>query len=223
MKRSVTCAAFLLFSLALPLLLASCGALEGLMSKLGFDMHDYRGEAVTATHAPDSDIAVSLGKTVGGLTVNTPHLTAFEGAKEASQYYRDAILNQMLREGYARYAGNTALLAEAARLYPQLQIQVLIPADDFEATVYAAFGGSEKITNKDGALFRYLSKVDAYTTAAVPQVSQVVTTVLSCEETEKTYRLTFYNTLGDVSSPEYFALLIKRDDGTLYMQSLEEK
>lgn len=218
-KRSVFRRALPLFMLML--VLTSCNAAEGMMSKLGFDTHNYRGEKTLATHIPDSETARKLAEMMGALSVNSPYLSPFSGAKEAAQVCRDAILNRMLAESYARYAGNTALLTKAAQSYPQMQISVLIPADDFESVVYATFGGSEKITNKNGEMFRYLDKIDAYTTAASPQQSSVVTTVTLCEETERTYRIRFRNTLGDVVSPEYFALIIKRDDGTMYVRSLE--
>lgn len=223
MKRSV-------FRRALPFLLmlctfcglTSCGAGEGLLARLGFDTHNYRGEKTLAVHDPDSEIAQSLASLMGSLSVNSPFLSPFSGAREAAQACRDAVLNQMLEQSYARYAGNTVLLAKAAEAYPQMQIHVLIPADDFEAVIYAQFGGSEKITNKNGTLFRYLEKIDAYTTAAGPLSSAVVTEVIRCEETERTYRLTFRNSLEETKSPQYFALLIKRDDGTFYIRELSE-
>ena len=211
----------LLFLLILSMLsLTACA--EGLMGKLGFDTHDYRGEDVIAVHAPDSEIAVKLSEMTKVLTVSSPMLTPFFGAKEASDACRDAILNHMLRTGYAQYAGNGALLAMAAEAYPQMQLNVLIPASDFESVVYAMFGGSQKITNKNGALFRYLERVDAYTTAALPLESDVETHALLLEETERTYRLYFVNTLDAVTSPEYFALVIKRSDGSLYFRELSE-
>ena len=222
MKRSVFRRALSFFILIFSALsLVSCAAAEGMMSRLGFDTHNYRGEKTLTTHAPGSDIALELASMMRTLSVHSPYLSSFSGVKEASQVCRDAVLNRMLADNYARYAGNTELLAKAAQTYPQMQISVLIPADDFESVVYATFGGSEKITNKSGTMFRYLDKIDAYTTAASPQQSSVVTNVTSCEETERTYRIHFRNTLGDVVSPEYFALIIKRDDGSMYIRSLE--
>ena len=222
-KRSVFRRALPFFMLvAAVCVLTSCNAAEGVMSRLGFDTHNYRGEKTLATHMPDSEVARELAAMMNALSVHSPYLTPFSGAKEAAQVCRDAVLNRMLSENYARYAGNTLLLAKAAQAYPQMQISVLIPADDFESIVYASFGGSEKITNKDGDMFRYLDKIDAYTTAASPQRGEVVTTVTFCEETERTYRLRFRNSLGDVISPEYFALIIRREDGSLYIRSLEE-
>lgn len=210
----------LFFLLPYLLLLPGCAA-EGLMSVLGFDMHNYRGEETLAVLDPNSETVQSLVSMTRILTVNTPYLTPFEGAGEAANACRDAVLNSMLETRYAQYAGNTALLANAAKSYPQLQISILIPADDFEAMIYTTFGGSEKISNRNGDIFRYLEKVNAYTTAATPQSSSVSTTVTYCEETERTYRLYFVNSLDGVTSPEYFALIVKRDDGSLYFKLLE--
>lgn len=222
-KRSVFRRALLFFLLlAAAAAFAACSAPEALLARLGFDTHDYRGEKTLYVHDPESETAQTLAAMMRRLSVNTPMLTPFSGAKEAADACRDAVLNQLLERGYAQYAGNTALLAEAARAYPQMQISVLIPAADFEAVVYSAFGGSEKITNKSGSIFRYLDRIDAYTTAATPQSSSVVTTVVRCEETERTYRLTFINSLDSVVSPEYFALMIKREDGSVYIRSLEQ-
>lgn len=223
MKRSVFRRALPLF-LCLCMLapLTSCGAAEGLLGRLGFDTHNYRAEKVVTSHAPDSETARELLPMLEMLCVNTPYLTPFAGPKEAAEACRDAILTHMLSESYARYAGNSALLAEAAEVYPHMQLNILIPADDFEAVIYAAFGGNEKINNRGGAmLFRYLPKIDAYTTAAGLQADIAETEILSCEETERTFRVAFRNTVGEVSSPAYFAILIKRDDGTVYISALE--
>lgn len=219
-KKSVFRRALLLLLTVSILSLTACG--EGLMATLGFDTHDYYGEKVITVHETDSEIARQLSEMTRTLTVNSPLLTPFSGAKEAADACRDAVLGQMLGKDYARYAGNTTELKKAEEAYPGMQISVLIPADDFESVIYAIFGGSEKITNKNGELFLYLDRVRAYTTALPPVESEVVTTVLACEETARTYRIRFVNTLGDVVSPTYFALLIKREDGSLYFASLSE-
>ncbi len=209
----------LFFLLPYLLILSGCSS-NGLLSLLGFDTHNYRGEELIALHDPNSETVQELLDMTRSLTVNTAELTPFSGAKDAADACRDAILNYMLENGYAQYAGNRDLVARAAAAYPQMQFSVLIPADDFEAMIYLLFGGNEKIANRSGTIFRYLDKVDAYTTPANPQASQVVTTATYCEETERTYRLYFVNTLDGVTSPEYFALLIKRDDGSLYFKEL---
>jgi len=224
LKRSVFRRTLPLFFCLLSLIpLVSCSAAEGLLSRLGFDTHNYRAEKTITSHDPDSETAQALLPLIGMLNVNTPYLTPFSGPKEAAEVCRDAILTYMLEESYARYAGNNALLAAAAEAYPHMQLNILIPADDFEAVVYATFGGKEKIGNRDGALlFRYLPKIDAYTTAAGLQSDIAETEILSCEETERTFRVTFRTAVGETVSPDYFALLIKRDDGTVYISALEE-
>ena len=219
-NRSVFRRGLLLLLCLSMLSLTACG--EGLMNRLGFDTHDYHGEKVIAVHAPDSETARSLAEMTRTLSVSSPILTPFTGAKEAADACRDAVLNRMLQERYARYAGNSDLLSEAAQAYPGMQLHVLIPADDFASVIYATFGGSEKIVNEDGGRFRYLDRIQAYTTAAPTAESEVEITVLLCEETERTYRLTFVNRLGEITSPEYFTLIIKREDGSLYFSELRE-
>lgn len=219
-KRSVFRRVLLWLLAVCMLSLTACG--EGLMETLGFDTHDYYGEQVITVHDNDGETARTFAEMIRTLTVNSPILTPFSGAKEAADACRDALLTQMLGKDYARYAGNSTLLQRAEEAYPGMQISVLIPADDFESVIYATFGGSEKITNKNGDLFSYLDRVGAYTTAMPPVKSEVKTTVLACEETARTYRIRFVNTLGGVASPEYFVLLIKREDGSLYFASLSE-
>ncbi len=209
-------ALFLLF-----FVLSGCAA-EGLLSRLGFDTHNYRGEETLAVLDTEGEEAQRLAAMTRSLTVNTPYLNPFSGVREAAQACRDAVLNRMLEENYAQYAGNRALIDRAAEAYPQMQLSVLIPAADFESVVYATFGGSEKIANRSGALFQYLDKIDAYTTAANPQPSEVTVTVLRLEETERTYRMWFRNRVDGIVSPEYFVLIVKRGDGSLYFMELEE-
>lgn len=205
------------------MMLSSCSAAESFMSSLGFDMHDYSGEAVTAEHTADSDISLRLADMVQMLLLNTPYLEPFSKMSEALDIYRDAVLNYMLGEEYAKYSGNLTLLDSAAREYPQLVITTAIPVSDFEAVMYRCFGGSDKVTNRDGKYFTYLDKISAYTAVSGVITSSVEVTVTECVETKNTYRLTFYNTLGSSVSPEYTAMIIKREDGTLYFKSLTEK
>ncbi len=223
MKKRVLCTVLLFVLLLQTVLLTSCAAGERLMARLGFDTHDYRGESVIRTHAADSEIAVTLAEMTRSLTVSSPILTPFSGTKEAAEVCRDAVLRHMLLENYAQYAGNTVLLEKAAAAYPQMQLTVLIPVGDFEKVVYATFGGREKITNGDGELFTYLEKADAYTTAAPISDSEVEITVLRLEETERTYRLYFSSALGEITSPTYCALIIRREDGTMYFSELTVK
>ena len=96
----------------------------------------------------------------------------------------------------------------------------MIPADDFEATMYEYFGGSVKIVHRDGTFFKYLKKVEAYISSIVPDDSGIVPEILSVDETAKTYRVRFRCTAEDGTEKEYFALIIKREDGTHYFKKL---
>lgn len=209
---------------ALLLSLSGCSGtfFASFFSMLGFDTYDYYGEEVIATLPPDSEEVAELTSLISMITMDTPELTAFSGAREAVSIYRDEILNSLLSASYSKYTGNIALLDKASAEYPQYVIMTIIPQEDFEYAVYKCFGGNEKITHADGSLFRYLPKVRAYTSVGQPQENCVKVEAVSCEETKSTFRLRFKCTVGD-STENYFALIIKRDDGTRYIKSLESK
>ncbi len=202
--------------LALLGMLTSCTWLDN----LGFDTYDYKGETVTITHNGDSETAQGLLPLLDILITDGVTLPVFNSTGDAISLYRDAVLRHMLETEYGRYSGNTALIEKAAKAYPELQITQIIPADDFEATMYEHFGGDVKINHKDGAVFKYLKKVEGYICNMVPKASGVVAEILSVDETDKTYRIHFRCRLEAELSEEYVALVIKRDDGTLYFKQL---
>jgi len=211
MKRKRLIALFLSL-----MLLTSCGILD----KLGFDTYDYMSESVTVTHKADSEIAEMLSEVVNILISDSPELITFENMGDAIKAYRDAVLDYMLETGYARYSGNTALISKAAEAYPEYSITQIIPEKEFEATMYRYFGGDVMITHRDGSRFRYLDKVEAYT-ATVPLSSGVYSPeITAVSETEKTYRVWFCVVSEEIRSDDYFALIIKREDGTLYIKKL---
>ncbi|MBR5446430.1 MAG: hypothetical protein IKV57_09905 [Clostridia bacterium] len=199
--------------------LCSCNAVAGIVDRLGFDTYDYMSETVHTTHAPDSDTAVELSKMI---RILTPTLTEFDSMREAISAYRDTVLTYMLESEYARYSGNVALIEEAVKAYPEYQVTQIIPASDFESTMYRYFGGTVKISHKDGYRFRYLKKVEAYISPTVPAQNTDKVDILTVAETDKTYQVTFTVTEGDIVSPEYFVLIIKREDGTLYFKELKK-
>ena len=199
--------------------LCSCNAVAGIVDRLGFDTYDYMSETVHTTHAPDSDTAVELSKMI---RILTPTLTEFDSMREAISAYRDTVLTYMLESEYARYSGNVALIEEAVKAYPEYQVTQIIPASDFEATMYRYFGGTVKISHKDGYRFRYLKKVEAYISPTAPAQNTDEVDILTVAETDKTYQVTFTVTEGDIVSPEYFVLIIKREDGTLYFKELKK-
>lgn len=197
-------------------LLSSCA----LMDKLGFDTYDYMSEEITATHGTDSETAEALLPMLSILITDSVELPPFETMGQAIDLYRDAVLRHMLETEYSKYSGNLDLMEKASEAYPEYQITQMIPADDFEATMYEYFGGSVKITHRDSTFFKYLKKVEAYICNMVPENSGIVPEILALDETEKTYRASFRCTDGEKQGGEYFALIIKREDGTHYFKKL---
>lgn len=213
----------LLALLLCPVVLFGCSALGSLASGMGFDMNDYEEEEIIAFYESDTEEAAAAMALVRKLLVNTPILTEFSGAKEGFAAYMDAVLNSLLGESYGRYTGNTVLLSRVAELYPGYEIHTFIPVSDFEAEMYTLFGGSWKISHQSGTLFTYLEKAEGYTCVTYPRECAVETEFISLLETEHTYRLTFRNHMGEVTSPDYLAIIIKREDSTLYFRSLAVK
>ena len=212
-------AVFLLASVLLSL--TGCGFRE-FLATLGFDTHDYEGEEVIEVHETDSEIALELSDMVSILTVNSAEIPEFKGTTEGIECCRDAVLNSMYSRNFAKYAGNSELFKEAMEMYPQMDFSVLIPADDFENIAYKYFGGKEKITNESGKIYEYIEDIDAYMTVAKPVGSEMEVTVLSVEETEKTYRMEFETSLDGDEAGKYFALFIKRDDDSMYFKYVKK-
>lgn len=200
-------------------MMTSCSTVTELVDKLGFDTYDYMSEEVHTTYDTDSDVAATLADMI---QILVPTLSPFDNMNEAISAYRDTVLTYMLESEYARYSGNMTLIAQATEAYPEYQISEIIPAADFEATMYRYFGGSVKISHKDSSRFRYLSKVQAYIALSSPISDDSQVRITSIGETDKTWRVTFTVVQGQVESDLYFVLIIKRDDGTLYFKSLQK-
>lgn len=194
-----------------------------LADKLGFDTYDYMSEKVTVTHDINGECAEMIAGILDVLITDKASLPTFEKMSDAINEYRDAVLLYMLKEGYAKYSGNTELIAKAEAEYPEYTISQVIPVSEFEATMYRYFGGNVKITHRDGDRFKYLPKVGAYISPAVTESAEFTPQITELCETDKTYRVRFRvlsPAPDSIPSEEYFALIIKRDDGTLYFKKL---
>ncbi len=201
--------------------LCSCGIGE-FFAMLGFDTHDYEGERVIKEHSTDSEIGEELSDMVKILTVNSIDIPEFKGTQEAVALCRDAVLNSMYSNNFAKYAGNPEIIGEAEELHPDIVFSVLIPADDFENTAYKYFGGKEKITNKSGVMYDYIEDIDAYITAASPVDCKLTVNIQSIEETKNTFRMYFDVSLDGETSDRYFALIVKRSDESLYFKYVKK-
>lgn len=179
-------------------------------------------EPVKATLPADGEVADKLSGMVRMLSVNSPIIPEFDDITEAMEKCRDSVLYYMLTKSYGKYTGDIEKLDHAVAEYPRMQITNLIPAREFEETVYASFGGTKKITNESGRLFVYLEKVAAYTSVTMLDDDPVKVSIVELSETENTYRMTFRCEAGGVTSPDYRGIFMKRDDGTVYFYKVEE-
>ena len=223
-KRVIHIFIFILSAVSVCVTFTSCSGGEGmyekLMTALGFDMNDYENEEIVRTLKDDSDTYAEIVKMIGILTLDSARIEPFETPREAASGNRDAILNYMLNTGYAGYSGNSALLEEASREYPQYNITTLIPVSDLESTVYRYFGGDASIRHDNSVRYTYLSRVSAYTTTGQPLSVTVTVKVKNIVETEHTYRVSF--TLSDENgdTATYTSMIMKREDESLYMRYL---
>ncbi len=185
----------------------------------GIDVANYGNEPTLQEHAPDGKVASELSNTVEILLSDDIELATFENTSQAVKYYRDEILNDMLRDHYTAYTGNTQLLSKVTTVYPQANYSTLIPKKDFENTVFRYFGGTG-VSHKDGEIFTYLSRADGYTAPLQAWESKVALQVLTVVETEHTFRMQFTLSDGSDTSTPYSALFVKRADGSFYLSSL---
>lgn len=205
---------------ALCVLLTSCALLD----RLGFDTYDYMSEPVLRSVPEDGEEAAQLADLLGILITDSEQLPTFEHMGDAIREYRDAVLTSMLKASYMKYSGNTALIRKAEQAYPEYHITQIIPEGEFEATMYRCFGGDVKITHKSGERFYYLPKVNAYISPVMPEDSGLRIHIITVDETARTWRVRFRvlpeGGKATRDTVTYFALVIKREDGTLYIKKL---
>ncbi len=200
------------------LLLCSCS----LYDILGIDTHDYAGETSIKTHENDGELAKEIIEIIPMMVQNSPYLCEFDSPTKAAKLYRDSILCAVLARNFAKYNANTELIAETREKYPTYELTTVIPAVDFESTVYRYFGGTASVDNASTKLFTYLEKVDAYISVGIGVDSGANVEIASLYETENTYVCTFSCAMNGETSPFYKILCMKRDDGTFYIKTLEE-
>lgn len=210
---------FFLCVLLLSCMLCSCGVSD----LLGIDTHDYAAELSTNTLEHNGAIAAELRDMVSMMVQNTPHLTPFDSPDDAAELYRDGILCAILERNYSKYNANADLIAHTRELYPAYEITTVIPALDFESTVYRYFGGATSVDNRSTDLFIYLDKVDAYISVGIGVDNSAAVGITELYETENTYVCVFTTQMNDTVAGPYRLMCIKRDDGTFYMKTLTEE
>ena len=185
----------------------------------GLDVNDYFSEAPLRQLQPDGAAAALLRNMVTIIVSDSIHLSPFSGTGEAVRIYRDAILNDMLRDDYSRYTGNRQAVDAVERAYPYLSAATLIAKNDFENVVFRYFGGTS-VSHKSGDAFSYLSRAGYYTSPMQARECVAQIEILELYETEHTYRMQFILTANGESSDVYTAVFVKRDDGSCSWKAL---
>lgn len=198
--------------------LVSCTGIGGLSASLGMK-REYSVEDITASVASGSEEWLQLYDMLHMLTVDSTEIEEFDSMKTSSESCRDSLLNYMYGRYYEKYAGNLDRIEEIIEKYPEYNIIAAIPQSDFEALMYKYFGGSVKITHKSSELFTYLKGGNVYIPVSAPIESGVDITLNSAYKTENTYRLSF-TVSSDVSSSDYYAILVRREDSSCYFDSV---
>ena len=212
----------ILLLVLLSALLVSCVAgpsalwIRGLF---GIDTNDYFAETPLRQLQPDGATAAMLSNMVTIVVSDSIQLSPFSGTGEAVRLYRDAILNDMLRDDYSRYTGNRQSLDDVARTYPYFSAATLIAKDDFENVVFRFFGGTT-VSHKSGDAFSYLTRAGYYTSPLQARECIAKLNILELYETEHTYRMHFTLTANGETSEVYTAVFVKRNDGSCYWKAL---
>ena len=197
-------------------LLCSCSIIRNEAS-----VENFIGESVIADHGKDYPSNESFVKIINLLTDDGAELAPFSDPKTVAALYRDRILSYLVSTGYSKYTGSTAKIGEAEKKYPKMRISVLVPYEDFEYTVYSSFGGGKSVSHTDGTVFTNLSRVGGYTAVGQVKASNAQIEINGVKETENTYIVSFYTVFRGNYSPLYRGIFVKRDDGSVYLGSLE--
>ena len=214
---------FLLLFL-LTALLVSCTAGNNAVwvrSLLGTDVAAYRSESVVAVLDTEGDTAGELTETMEWFLSSSVVLEEFQNGNQALRLYRDEILNALMRRNYASYVGNPTLCAAVSQSYPHITASVLIPKSDFE-TVASHCLGLSSVSNGNGKNFSYLPRASCYIPPLQARALTVHLSVLSLEETENTYRLSFRLEDTEGQSACYQAMFVKRNSGSPYLKTLSK-
>lgn len=188
---------------------------------LGVDLANYNTESIDKTLPTDGALAETLCDMVQILTAKSAYLKTFRTPSQAVSLYRDAILNDLLRDNYLLYTGNRHTLSASANAVCADHVSTAIPADDFESAAYRYFGATG-VRHKDGEVFVFLRDARAYTAPVQAWESDVAIEVERIEQTANTYRMRFLLSDGASDVQAYTATFAKHTDGTLYFYSLEQ-
>lgn len=175
----------------------------------------YLAEEITGKVEEGSEEWKMISDMLGMLTVDSAVIPEFDSMKESTELFRDSLLNYLCCKNYSKYAGNVEMIEKVKNVYPDFDGVAVISSGEFENEMYRAFGGKVKLTHGSTELFTHLDEVGVYVPVTAPIEGGVDITLLSVNETKNTYRLEFYCE-ADEFYAEYFAMLVKREDGSCY-------
>ncbi len=209
--------------LALTLLISGiCALRRPVLLLLGFDLTDYEGEEVITSLPTDSEAAKKVCDIIGMLLYSPdPAIAEFEGADEAAKLYTDSVLSYLMGLNYSKYMCNLDLLSRASDSYSNYNFRTLIPAADFKAEIYRAFGGERVVTANSAMAFKYHEKIDSFSCVGSPYTLSAKVRVTSFGATEHAYKMTFIIETENSVSAEYVATAIERDDTTMYIKCIK--
>jgi len=203
--------------------LASCIAGSGTFMNLSTfqkDVSAYLNEPMQTELSLSDAVTQKMTEVVQILPMESVNLPSFSSASDAVMLYRDAILNDLLRDNYSLYTGNATTLAQTGDAYPHAVLTTAIPAEDFQNAANRFFGASG-VRHKNGDVYSYLDRSDVYTTVLQPWECATELSVDRVEETKNTYR--FYFTLANESGEHasYYAVFVKRENAEPCLQMLQ--
>lgn len=203
----------LILTVVLLTTLASCGA---------SDWSSYLAEESIGAVEEGSDVWTDIADMLRSLSVDSAALPEFDSERQGAELFRDSTLNYMCCKNYRKYAGHSDRLDDIKVSDVGGETIAAIPAVEFESLMYKYFGGKVKLTHKSTSLFNYLKDEKVYVPVTAPVEGGYDVNVTSIDETENTYRVSFECSAGEYCA-EYFALLVKRDDGSCYFSLLMHK
>lgn len=211
---------YLVLALALvTVLLSSCSVLDSFFSGIGYDTHDYSVESVIGKAEEGSEKWKEICEMLRILPLDSIHLEKSEGMRDLVSNHKESLLNYMLSRNFEMYAGNSSVLDEINESHPDMNAVYAIPKEDYESEAYRYFGGNIKITHSESPLFAYLEDYGVYVPATGPVRQNIDIRLISADETENTFKLEF-SLSSDDRQENYRAIIVKRDDGTMYFKAI---
>lgn len=211
--------------ISLSFLLSSCAVYNGICSLLGFDRKNYTKQEINYYIDLNTDEKDEI-ELLKCLTDEMEYLlcaeqiTPFDGSDSPVEYYNDALLDGMASKYYSKYSANDELFSLLAESYPELNVSVLVPAEDYENTVYRVFGGYEKVKHSSTARYTYLDKINAYLLIGKQKNCNVEVKILSVGVCDDTYRMNAELYSENTLVGEYTVVFRMREEKEPYIYAL---